>query len=179
MTRRLIPLLFLFVPVPASADDCRAVDGARGSVSFEVRQAGSPFRGMFRGFGGEICFTQDRVTRIDVWLHPATVDTGLPEVDAALKETEFFAVKEFPRLAFASTSVEAREGRQLAHGALHIKGKGHNLDVPFRLQQEEGRWVVSGSLTLDRLRYGIGTGEWSDTRWLGAEVKVVFRAALR
>jgi hypothetical protein len=31
---------------------------------------------------------------------------------------------------------------------------------------------------LDRLDYGIGTGEWSDTRWLGAEVKIDFSATL-
>jgi polyisoprenoid-binding protein YceI len=37
---------------------------------------------------------------------------------------------------------------------------------------------VSGSLTLNRLDYGIGTGEWSNTNWLGAEVKVDFREAL-
>jgi polyisoprenoid-binding protein YceI len=177
--RRLIPLLLAIVPVPAPADDCRAVDGASGSVSFELRQAGSPFRGAFRRFSGEVCFAQDRVTRIDVWLEPASVDTGLPEVDAALKEKEFFAVREFPRLAFASTLVEVREGQQLAHGTLDIKGKRHELDVAFRLQQEERTRVVSGSLTLDRLRYGIGTGEWANTKWLGAEVKVVFRAPLR
>lgn len=177
--RRLIPLLFAIVPVPAPADDCRAVDGARGSVSFEVRQAGSPFRGVFRSFGGEVCFAEDRVTRIDVWLQPGTVDTGLPEVDAALREKEFFSVNEFPRLAFASKSVEAREGGQLAHGTLHIKGKRHDLDLQFKLQQEQREWVASGSLTLDRLRYGIGTGEWANTKWLGAEVNVVFRAPLR
>jgi polyisoprenoid-binding protein YceI len=177
--RRLIPLLVALVPIPVTADDCRAVDGARGSVSFEVRQAGSPFRGVFRNFGGEVCFVQNRVTRIDVWLQPATADTGLPEVDAALKETEFFAVKEFPRLSFASASVEARDGHQLARGTLDIKGKRHDLDLQFRLQQVEREWVVSGSLTLDRLRYGIGTGEWANTKWLGAEVKIVFRAPLR
>ena len=49
--------------------------------------------------------------------------------------------------------------------------------IPFE-RSSSIKPVVSGSFTLDRLDYGIGTGEWSDTRWLGAEVKVEFSAAL-
>ena len=79
---------------------------------------------------------------------------------------------------FASESVQARSDRQVARGTLDIKGKRRNADVPFRLGEIGGKPVVSGSFTLDRLDYGIGTGEWSDTRWLGAEVKVEFSAAL-
>jgi hypothetical protein len=41
-----------------------------------------------------------------------------------------------------------------------------------------GRPTVSGSFVLNRLEYRIGTGEWSNTRWLGAEVKVEFTATL-
>jgi len=46
------------------------------------------------------------------------------------------------------------------------------------LRESGGKPLVSGSFTLDRLDYGIGTGEWSDTRWLGAEVKIDFSATL-
>jgi len=61
---------------------------------------------------------------------------------------------------------------------LEIKGKQHDLDVPFSLQREGSNPVVSGTLTLNRLEYGIGSGEWSNTQWLGGEVKVAFRATL-
>jgi polyisoprenoid-binding protein YceI len=47
-----------------------------------------------------------------------------------------------------------------------------------RLRRENGKAFVSGTLTINRLDYGIGTGEWADTRWLGGEVKVDFRATL-
>jgi polyisoprenoid-binding protein YceI len=171
-------LLFLLAALPAAADECYTVDPAGGSVSFELRQAGSPFRGAFRRFGGELCIAQRQVARIDVWLEPASVETGLPEIDAALKDKEFFDVGKHPRIAFASESVQARSDRQVARGTLDIKGKRRTADVPFRLGESGGKQVVSGSFTLDRLDYGIGTGEWSDTRWLGAEVKVDFSASL-
>ena len=171
-------LAFAVISSPAVAEECYAVRAAGSSVSFEVRQAGAPFRGAFRRFGGEICLAQDQVARIDVWLEPASVDTGLPEIDAALKEKEFFETQRYPRIAFTGNSAEARGGQQTARGTLEIKGRRRDMQVTFSLRRNGGGPVVSGSLTLNRLDYGIGTGEWSDTRWLGAEVKVDFSARL-
>jgi polyisoprenoid-binding protein YceI len=173
-----VALLFVSAALPAAADQCYSVDPAGGSVSFELKQAGSPFRGIFRRFGGEFCIAQGKVARIDVWLEPASVETGLPEIDAALKEREFFDVANHPRIMFASESVQAQGDRQVARGMLDIKGKRRNASVPFRLGESGGKPAVSGSFALARLDYGIGTGEWSDTRWLGGEVKIDFSAAL-
>jgi polyisoprenoid-binding protein YceI len=61
---------------------------------------------------------------------------------------------------------------------LQLKAHRCELDVPFSLRRENGKAFVSGTLTVNRLDYGIGTGEWADTRWLAGEVKVDFRAAL-
>ena len=110
---------------------------------------------------------------IAVWLEPASVDTGLPEIDAALKEKEFFDVRSHPRIAFAGAGEQ-----NVARGTLEIRGKRRETEVPFRLAGSGERRSVSGSFTLDRLEYGIGGGEWADTRWLGAEVRVDFNAAL-
>lgn len=175
--RRMLALA-LAMGSPAAAAQCYAVDAAGGRVSFEVEQAGSPFRGGFRRFGGELCLEQGRVARIEVWLDPASVRAGLPEIEAALKEKEFFAVAEHPRIRFASNSVAARGESQLARGTLEIKGTRREVEVAFGMRETNGKPSVSGVFALNRLDYGIGTGEWSDTRWLGAGVKVEFSAAL-
>ena len=174
---RTLALLLAIVSASAAAQ-CYSVGAAAGRVSFEVQQTGSPFRGAFRRFGGEVCLEQGRVARVDVWLEPASVQTGLPEIDAALKEKEFFAVAAHPRVGFASKSVEVRGDSQLARGVLEVKGKRREVEVAFRLREAGGKPAIAGSFALDRLDYGIGTGEWSDTRWLGAEVKVEFDATL-
>lgn len=178
MKPRAFLLSLAIVSSPTAADECYQVRAAGGSVSFEVRQAGAPFRGAFRRFGGDICLAQDRVARVDVWLEPASVDTGLPELDAALKEKEFFETTRYARISFTGKSAEARGERQLARGTLDIKGRRRDMEVAFSLRRNGVGLAVSGSLTLNRLDYGIGTGEWSDTRWLGAEVKVDFSAKL-
>jgi polyisoprenoid-binding protein YceI len=176
---RAVVLLAASAWLPASyAEECYRADDHNGSVSFEVKQAGAPFRGKFRRFGGEVCLLEGRATRIDVWLDPATVEAGLAEIDAALKDRDFFAVDRYPRVIYTSHSVETRGRTQLAHGVLEIKGKRLDLDVPFSLQREGDNPIVSGTLTLNRLEYGIGIGEWSNTKWLSGEVNVQFRATL-
>ena len=178
MKPRALLLILAFVSSPAAAEECYAVRAADGNVSFEVRQAGAPFHGAFRRFGGEICLAQDHAARIDVWLEPASVDTGLPEIDAALKEKEFFETGRYPRITFTGKSDEGRGERQVARGTLEIKGRRRDTKVAFSLRRDDGAPAISGLLTLNRLDYGIGTGEWSDTRWLAAEVKVNFSAKL-
>jgi len=175
---RAVVLLAASAWLSASAEECYRADDHNGSVSFEVKQAGAPFRGKFRRFSGEVCLLEGRAARIDVWLDPATVEAGLPEIDAALKDRDFFAVDRYPRIVYTSQSVEARGSTQLAHGVLEIKGKRHDLDLSFSLQREGVNPIVSGTLTLNRLEYGIGIGEWSNTKWLGGEVNVQFRATL-
>ena len=113
-----------------------------------------------------------------VELERIAVDAGLPEIDAALKGGDFFAVDRYPRVTYSSTSISEKAGDQVARGTLTMKGRSRSLDTPFRVQHEGADVVISGVLTLNRLDYGIGTGDWSNTKWLGAEVRVSFRATL-
>jgi polyisoprenoid-binding protein YceI len=176
MLRALVLVLVLFAASRAAAEDCYSVGS--GGVSFEVKQAGAPFRGTFRRFGGTLCLAQERVVRIDVWLEPTSVTTELPEIDAALKDKEFFDVAAFPRITFASQAVDVRDDRQLARGTLAIKGKRRQVEVPFRVRAGGELPSVAGAIMLNRLDYDIGTGEWADTRWLAADVKIEFTAVL-
>ena len=102
---RAVVLLAASAWLPASyAEECYRANDHNGGVSFEVKQAGAPFRGKFRRFGDEVCLLEGRATRIDVWLDPATVEAGLPEIDAALKDTtDFFAVDRYPRVWVAKS----------------------------------------------------------------------------
>ena len=164
---------------PAFAGEaCYTADASGGEVTFRVLQAGAPYTGGFRRFSGEVCFFQNRITRIDASLDPASVDTGLPEVDANLLLRDFFAVSEYPRVTFASISVQSQGDMHTVHGMLGIKGARREVEVVLKSTQADGRKLISGSFTLDRMKYGIGMGEWTNTKWLGAEVKVDIRATL-
>jgi polyisoprenoid-binding protein YceI len=161
-----------------AAEECYTADAASGEVTFRVMQSGAPYSGNFRRFAGEVCFSQGRLIHINASLDPSSVDTGLPELDAALKEKDFFAVREFPRVTFASTSVQPQGEAQLTRGTLEIKGNRRDVEVVLRSHQTGDKMSISGTFTLDRLQYGIGTGDWTNTKWLGAEVKLDINATL-
>jgi polyisoprenoid-binding protein YceI len=171
-------LLFLLVCTAALAEDCYTADASNGEVKFRVSQSGAPFTGTFRKFGGELCFDKGRLLRISAMLDPASIDSGLPELDAILKDKEFFAVRDFPGVRFSSSKVQSHGDTHTVHGTLEIKGVKRETDVSLRTLQANGKLTISGSLTLDRLQYGVGTGEWSNTQWLGAEVQLNLKATL-
>jgi polyisoprenoid-binding protein YceI len=172
-------LLFFASCAPAyAAEECYTAGATDGEVTFHVLQAGAPFIGNFRRFSGEVCLTQDRFTRIDATLDPASVDTGLPELDANLLKTDFFDVGNFPSVTFTSSSIQPLGDDYTVNGTLAIKDNKREVAVVIHSQQTKGKLSISGSVILDRLQYGIGMGEWTNTKWLGAEVKVDINATL-
>jgi polyisoprenoid-binding protein YceI len=178
LLQRLVLLLALACTPALAAEDCYTADAAGSEVTFRVMQSGAPFSGGFRRFSGEVCFAQGRITRIDATLDPASVDSGLPELDTVLKDKDFFAVRDHPRVSFTSTSVQSQGDTHTVRGTLEIKGTRRDVEVALRSQATGGKLVVTGSFTLDRLQYGVGTGEWSNTQWLGADVKLDLKAPL-
>lgn len=179
LIRKMLAFVLLLLCAPAlAAETCYRAEAAGSSVTFHVLQAGAPYDGRFRQFSGEVCFKQGQLTRIDAVLDPASVDTGLPELDAALKERDFFAVPEYPRVSFVSSAAQSKGNNHTVHGTLEIKGHRREIVLTLRTQQQGNKVMISGTLTLDRLQYGIGTGEWANTKWLGAEVRLDIRALL-
>ena len=106
MLQRFFFLLAIACPPVLAAEDCYTADAAGSEVRFRVMQSGAPFGGSFRRFSGEICFNQGRINRITATLDPASVDSGLPELNTVLQDKDFFAVREYPRIGFASTMVQ-------------------------------------------------------------------------
>jgi polyisoprenoid-binding protein YceI len=183
LPRWILPLaaacaLFDLAAPACAADDCYRADAADGEVAFHVLQAGAPFIGKFRRFSGEACLAGDRITRITATLDPASVDTGLPELDANLLKADFFDVVRYPGVTFTGSSVQSQGDTYTVRGTLEIKDNKREVTVVLHAQQAGGKLSISGSITLDRLQYGIGMGEWTNTKWLGAEVKVDINSTL-
>ena len=176
-------VLAMLVLLASPADDvarCYTVNAAASEAGFEAEQAGMPFSGSFSEFGGEICMAGSVPTRIDAWLAPGSVDSGLAELDAVLQDEEFFATAEYPRARFVSEDIApgAKDGEWQARGELTLKGVTHAITVPLVTQQTATGMTASGTVSIERLQFDVGTGEWADTEWLGGTVVVMFRAVL-
>lgn len=182
MRALLLVLLLFSTSLSAKESSCEGqvlvVNLANSTVRFTVTQGDAPFSGRFVIFGGEICQSDNGIERIDVWLDPGSVDSGLPEVDQLLVTPQFFHVDEHPRVTFTSNDITRLGMLVEASGTLTINGISRERSVEFRFGESANGWQAKGRFTLPRLAYELGTGEWDNTNYLANEVVVEFDAML-
>ncbi|MCU0988221.1 MAG: YceI family protein [Xanthomonadales bacterium] len=84
----------------------------------------------------------------------------------------------FPTASFESRDIRPAESGFLAIGRLRLKGIERTLEIPLAWRQEGGSATLSGSVTLSRHAWDVGTGEWSDNASLSDRVDVRWRVTL-
>lgn len=176
--RQIVTLLALLAASAAQGEACFDVGPEKGQLGFEIDQAGTAFSGKFAAFGGRVCMGGGKVAHVEAWVEPKSVDAGLPEIDDALRGDDFFAVEQYPRATFQSDSVEQTADGYVAHGTLQVKGTSKSVDVPFTISNDGNARRVDGAFELHRLDFGVGTGEWADTRWVGPTATIKFSGRL-
>lgn len=146
-----------------------------GRLGFSVANGGEQLSGSFARWSGAIAFDPERPEtadiRIDIDL--ASASLGDATMDSTLAGAEFFAVGAHPRATWRSTSVR-RTGpnRYSAQGILSLKGVSRPQSFTFTLSGGGLRRSVSGSATIDREAFGVGSG--SSAANLGAAVSLDF-----
>jgi len=68
-----------------------------------------------------------------------------------------------------------------ATGKLTLRNVTHEIHLPFtfKLAADGKSAVLVGGTAVHRLDFGVGQGEWSDTKWVGDEVRIRFELTLR
>ena len=69
---------------------------------------------------------------------------------------------------FVKTSTNTYEAR----GTLTMKEKTQPLTLPFTLDITDAKAEMSGTLTLDRTLWEVGTGAWATDEWVSTDVIV-------
>ncbi len=175
---RILLLCLSLLPIAAGADCWKAAPSPK-SLAFIGSQAGAPFPGEIKSYTGALCLDAKDVAKdsLQVQAELASVDTGLPEMDDALKGEDFFDVAHFPQAKFQSDSLKPGPGGQYAvSGKLTLHGVTKNVTVPFTwMPAADGKSArLTAKFTLKRLDYGIGKGQWSDTQWVSDPVDLIF-----
>lgn len=168
---------------PLAAAACWVPVPAANSIVFNTTQAGAPFQGQFTQFSGLICLAQSAGKHglVQVQVQTVSVNTGLPELDEALRGWDFFAVSRWPQASFVSDSVkELAAHHYQVTGKLSLRDVTREITVPFSVTPgADGGAQLEGMLDFERLDYHIGLGQWSDTRWVGNQVEVKFFVRLK
>ena len=168
-------------PTPATAWTTVA---ASSSIEFTGTLAGGEFTGKFQRFVAAIAFDPANLagSRFRVEIETGSADTADADRDVALAGDEFFAVSRWPKATYeASQFAAAGPGQYQARGKLTIRGIARDVPVTFTFKSNaDGRSAaLSGRASVHRLDFGVGQGEWQDTKWLGDEVRIRFELALR
>lgn len=149
------------------------------TIEFTAYQEGAPVEGRFGDFTAEVVFAPGDLaaSRVEVEIATASVATGHKDRDTTLRSSSFFDVKTWPSAAFVSDRLVHQGGdRYEAHGQLTIRDVARDVVLPFELTIEEngGGKVANaiGELTISRLDYGVGQGEWASTRTVGEDVVI-------
>lgn len=178
--RRWFALAALCWVLPAFGSDW-IVDRAASRLGFHTTQQDGRLEGEFRNWDATIRFDPERLQDavIEVTIDIASITTGSRQRDRYLPDEEWFHTDRFPQATFRATGVEARGGdRYLARGELTLRGVTAPIELPFTWTSRDGTAEVRAETALERLRFGIGAGEFADSDVVGLSVQVLAELTL-
>lgn len=154
------------------------VDTETSRVGFVAQQSGDPVPGEFKSFQAEIAFARGALdkSRVAVTIDIASVDAGAAERNQTITSPDLFHTGKYPQARFVAEGFHKDGGGYIAEGDLTMRGTTHPVELPFTLDisQTDGklRAVAEGDLTVKRLRWGIGQGQWKSTNMVPNEVRI-------
>ena len=154
-------------------------------LRFSFEQAGANNTGRFGKYTADVTFAPDNLaaSKIDVTVDVTSLDTGDKERDDTLKSADLFDIAKYPKARFVASKITlAGAGRYEAAGKLTIRNVTKDLKLPitFQVKEEKGKQVgfMTGRVTIKRLEYGVGQGDWKSTEWVKDDVLVSFSLKL-
>ena len=178
--RVVIALLLGGLGFTAGAAPSYPVVAAQSSLSFIGSQQGERFTGVFHSFEAKIDFAADDLvgSRFDVTIPLKSLDTKSTERDQALVTADWFDVARYPVATFRTVGMRATPSGVVADADLSIKGRTKRIVFPFTWKAAGAGATLDARVTLDRLEFGLGGGEWADDSTIGRKIDVVVHLTL-
>lgn len=167
-------------PTPSRPLPLWVIDHEASHIRFVAEQAGADFDGHWRDWTGDLRFSASRLneSRFDVAVTVESVDTSDDERDATLLESAWFNAGKYPLARYRAEQFRSDgKGGFVAEGELIVKGNATPVPLSFEVVEQGAKRTLSGTARVDRLAAEIGTGEWSDTEWVGRYVDVIVRVS--
>jgi len=178
-------LLSLFiVPTAYSASDNWELDKGHSNVYFSIDHIFAKVNGNFNDFSADIVFNPDDLGKSSFafTINVDSINTNISKRDKHLLSADFFDEGKHSTMSFTSTSVTAGDGDLYnVLGKLTVKGKDYDLTLPLVLAGIKDHPAVpgkevagfNGTVVIDRLAYGIGTGKFYKMGVVGKDVEVL------
>lgn len=146
------------------AADAFELDPQHSHVLFEIGHLGiSKQYGRFRTVSGNFTLgAEDSESSVSIEIDAASIDTNVQQRDDHVKSPDFFDVKQYPKITFASTSVKSKGDDTFAiTGDLTFHGVTKSITFDMEKLGEGTfdnfghRAGFAGSFTIDRADYGV------------------------
>ena len=180
--RSFLIVLLLTVPAVAQATPLWSMRPGQSEIVFIAMQGGAPVKGLFTRFQAELKFDPAALeeSRFRVEIDVASLDSGNTDRDSTLRSNAFFDVATWPQAVFEADDVRALgEGRYQAHGTLTLRDRSLPVVLPFHLELAgtpgQRRATAEGELTINRIDYGVGQGQWADTSVIADGVRIAVK----
>ena len=135
------------------------VASASSSIAYTGVHAGVPFEGHFSSWRADIRFDPEDLehSSATVTIDMRSASDGVALHDQSLPQEEWFDVAHHPTATFRTTSIQSRgSGSYEARGALTIKDRAINLNLPFTLSITGSRAVMDGTARINRADADLG-----------------------
>jgi cytochrome b561 len=182
-----VVVLLVFTQQAYAAGAPNAVPGwiiqkESSTIEFEGVQQGAPFKGRFKNFEGRIDFDANDLahSKADITIPIDGIDAGNDDRNENLPRKDWFDTARFPEAHFVTTSIEKGLDRNtyVAKGNLTIRDVTLPVTLPFTLditknEAGEAIAVMKAETSVNRLDFGIGQGQWKDTKSVENQVKII------
>ena len=160
------------------------VDKAHSAIYFSIDHIFSKTRGHFNEFDIKTNFDPAQLDQSSFvfTIEVDSIDTNITKRDKHLLSADFFDSGKFPQMTFTSTKItDEGDGLYNVVGTLNVKDKDYDLTLPLKLvgvtehPAKKGTDVAgfNGTVMLDRLTHGVGTGKFYDMGVVGKDVEVL------
>ncbi|KAF1719298.1 YceI family protein [Pseudoxanthomonas wuyuanensis] len=178
LTAAALVAMMAAAPAAIAAD---YVQAPGSTLVFASKYDGEVFTGRFAGFTTTLSFDPAQLAnaKLDVVIPLTSAKTGNDDRDSTLAGSDFFNVAKFAQARYTASKFRALGGDQYAaDGTLSLRGVSKPVTLTFTWAPG-AQPVLTGKATVKRLEFGVGGGDWADTKTIPDEVaistKVVFK----
>lgn len=176
--------LFIVTQTAHAAAKAWEIDKAHTGFYFSVDHIFSKVQGYFGDFSGEVVFDPDNLaeSKFVFTIDVKSIHTGIAQRDKHLVSADFFDEAKYPTLNFVSKAItKTGDNTYDVAGKFTAKGKEYDLVLPLVFEgvkehpMSKGKDVAgfNGTITIDRLAFGIGSGKFYELGVVGKDVGIL------
>lgn len=148
---------------------------SNSTLQFQGTQQGEKFNGAIKVFEARIAYDSADLVHasFDVTMQLKSIDSRNLERDQAMQTPDWFDTGRYPTAVFKTIAFRSTPQGAVADADLTIKGHTKRIAFPFQFQKTSAGATLDSRVTLDRLDFGLGAGEWADESMVGRRVDVI------